>query len=111
MFTGKEIYDKRISLGWSAEDLATRLSTKEKTVSKENVFKWEQGTKPSHHETFKRIEEWLASDKEKPKDGKKKLGRISKPPIEKIPLNGVDFKAKYYDLLEKYTALLENIKR
>lgn len=95
MFTGKEIREKRESLRMSAATLAAILKT-----TKENVYKWEGGTKPSKHEDVISIESWL--------NGQPETIRES---------NGVDWKVKYeglqmehYELLKKYTALLEKMK-
>lgn len=88
MFTGKQIREKRESLKLSASMLAKILG-----VGKESIYKWEGGTKPSHHDMVVKIENWL-----------------NDVPQPKVIENGVDWQKKYYDLLEKYTALLEKMK-
>lgn len=92
MFTGKELRAKRESLRLSAAKLATILKT-----TKENIYKWEGGTKPSKHEDMINIENWMNGVPEIVKD----IPRAS---------NGIDWQKKYYDLLEKYTAVLEKMK-
>ena len=54
MFTGKQIRDKRKAEKLSAEALAMKLG-----VDKENLYKWEKGTKPSDPEDFIKISNWL----------------------------------------------------
>lgn len=107
MFTGKEIYEKRIKLGWSAQDLAKRLEAK---IS--NVYKWEQGMKPSDHDMVVKIQDWLKSEKEKTIKKKRTIGKHRQGVVKVNPIvetNGVDWKSKYYELLPKYVAALEKL--
>jgi transcriptional regulator with XRE-family HTH domain len=53
---GKRIKEKRKAERLSAEDLAVKLGTK-----KENIYKWEEGAKPSDPEIFSRLNGWLAN--------------------------------------------------
>lgn len=91
MFSGKQIRDKRKSLGLSAEKLSKILK-----VSRENIYKWEGGTLPRNPEEFMRVQSWLGDVPEEPKTK-----------TVKSESNGIDYKEKYYSLLEKYNALLE----
>lgn len=83
MFDGKQLREKRESLRLSAQQLATILKT-----TKENIYKWEGGTKPSKHEDMISIENWLNGSR----------------------VENNDWQKKYYDLVEKYIALLEKMK-
>lgn len=96
MFNGKQIREKRESLKLSAPKLAKMLNT-----TKENIYKWEGGTVPRSLEDLTNIENWLKSG-----TGPKKIEVVKVTPSS----NGTDWQKKYYDLLEKYTALLERMK-
>lgn len=54
MFTGADIRSKRKQLGLTVEELADLLK-----VSKDNLYKWEKGTRPTRPEDFLAIENWL----------------------------------------------------
>lgn len=84
MFDGKKLREKRESLRLSAAKLAKILGE-----SKESIYKWEGGTRPSSKEIEDKIEQWMNGV------------------TPKVSENNVDYKKKYYDILEKYTALLE----
>lgn len=51
---GELIKDKRKAERLSAEDLALKLGLK-----KENIYKWEKGSKPSDPEDYTKINAWL----------------------------------------------------
>ncbi len=54
MGLGLRIKEKRKKERLSAEDLALKLDLK-----KDNIYKWERGSKPSDPEDYKKIMEWL----------------------------------------------------
>lgn len=54
MFKGEDIKRKRKASRMSAEALATLLK-----VSKENIYKWEKGTRPNNAEDYLKVENWL----------------------------------------------------
>lgn len=82
---GKKLREKRESQRLSAADLAEIFG-----ATKENVYKWETGTKPMSKVMRKKVLDYIN---------------------DKVSVNGTvpyeDYKTKYYTLLEKYTALLE----
>lgn len=88
---GKAIREKREMLKLSAPQLAKLIG-----VTNGKIYKWEAGsTIPNTKADYNKITNWLNGVK-----------------VQKVikPSNGVpseDWKKKYYDLLEKYTALLE----
>lgn len=90
---GKAIREKREKLKLSAPQLAKLIG-----VTNGKIYKWEAGgTMPNTTADYKKITNWLNGTTVK---------------VQKVikPSNGVpseDWKKKYYDLLEKYTALLE----
>lgn len=51
---GDRIKEKRQQARLSAEDLALKLGLK-----KENIYKWERGSKPSDPEEYKKVTDWL----------------------------------------------------
>jgi transcriptional regulator with XRE-family HTH domain len=55
MFSGQEIRKKRKSLGLSAKALSAALE-----IKVENLYKWENGTKPTDPEDYIKIENWLS---------------------------------------------------
>lgn len=55
MFTGDQLKQKRKSAGLSAEALAKLLS-----VKKDNIYKWEKGTRPTDPEDFLKVSNWVA---------------------------------------------------
>jgi transcriptional regulator with XRE-family HTH domain len=59
MFTGEQIKKKRKSLGLSVIDLAKELN-----VNKENLYKWEKGTRPTDPEEYMKMESWLTGNLE-----------------------------------------------
>lgn len=107
MFTGKQIRDKRESLKLSAAKLAKLLNT-----TKENVYKWEGGTVPRTLEHETNIENWLKNGTVPKRRKKIESLNVKQVSVKQITpsSNGVDWQKKYYDLLEKYTALLEKMK-
>ncbi|MDE3249417.1 MAG: helix-turn-helix transcriptional regulator [Bacteroidota bacterium] len=58
MFTGDEIRAKRKALRLTAEALAEILG-----VNKDNIYKWEKGTRPNG-EDYVKVESWLSSKTE-----------------------------------------------
>lgn len=58
MIDGKDIKAKRKAFNWSAKKLAEVLN-----VNKDNIYKWEKGTKISDPEEYLRVQEWLKSGK------------------------------------------------
>lgn len=92
---GKAILKKRTDLELSASQLAELIG-----VTNGKIYKWEGGTKPQTEKDYKRITDWLNGVNVPAK--KKNTVQVIKPS------NGTeDYKKKYYELLEKYTALLE----
>lgn len=61
MEIGEKIKHKRIKERMSAQDLAIKLSLK-----KENIYKWESGSKPSDPEEFARVSAWLNNSESVP---------------------------------------------
>lgn len=94
-WTGAEFKAKRKLDGHSAEKLAKLLGT-----SKENVYKWEGTTKPQTKAMIKKVQDYINGVEPKQKAPKPTNGAVHKD----------DYKEKYYTLLEKYTALLEQTK-
>lgn len=82
---------KREKDGLSAEKLANILG-----ASKENIYKWESGTKPHSKGMDRKIQAYINGIKPEQMKVDKTNGAIKN-----------DYKEKYYTLLEKYTALLE----
>lgn len=98
---GKAIRQKRMNQALSASQLAKLIG-----VTDGKIYKWEEGTTPRTHGDYKKITNWLNGigpvvAQHKPVQVKK----VIKPTNGTVPSE--DFKKKYYDLLEKYTALLE----
>lgn len=88
---GHAIREKRMNERLSASQLAKKIG-----VTNGKIYKWEGGTRPQTVEDYKIITDWL-NDK------------VIKPSNGTVPSE--DYKKKYYDLLEKYIALLEKISR
>jgi transcriptional regulator with XRE-family HTH domain len=88
MFDGKKIKEKRSSLNWSASKLAKHLK-----VKAGNIYKWEQGIRPSDPEEFIKVQEWLNDSKESVKQFQ----------------NGSNYQEKYIALLEKQILILEDV--
>jgi len=88
MFDGKQIKEKRTSLKWSASKLARHLK-----VKAGNIYKWEQGIKPSNPEEFIKVQEWLNDSKQIVKDSK----------------DDSNYEKKYIALLEKQILILEDV--
>jgi transcriptional regulator with XRE-family HTH domain len=84
MFTGRDIREKRKREGLTVEALAERLS-----VSKENLYKWEKGTKITDPQSFLKLQEWLenvprSTFEEPARSYRQKLKEIkngAKPPV------------------------------
>lgn len=96
MWDAKQLKEKRAADKISASQLAELLG---RGASKENVYKWENGVvRPSSEGMSKKIQNYINGVKPKQKAPKPTNGAVHKD----------DFKEKYYTLLEKYTALLEN---
>jgi transcriptional regulator with XRE-family HTH domain len=88
MTLGERIKAKRKLERISAEDLAVKLGLK-----KENIYKWERGSKPSDPEDFHKINMWLQG-----------ITRSENVPHENI----LNSKTSDHD---KYVALLESTNR
>lgn len=91
--------EKREKDGLSAQQLANMLG-----ATKESIYKWESGTRPQSKGMNRKIQNYLNST----------IPVTDKTPRKKYEYsktNGTvhtgDYKEKYYTLLEKYTALLE----
>lgn len=100
MWDAKQLKEKREADGLSAEKLANILGT-----TKENIYKRESGTKPMQNGMYKKVEEYLNGVKPQPK----KILLSETNGTIKDYINQ-DYKEKYFVLLEKYTALLEQTK-
>lgn len=87
MWDAKQLKEKREADGLSAEKLANILGT-----TKENIYKWESGTKPMQNGMFQKVQDYI--------NGTQKSVKVNGTVKE-------DYKEKYFVLLEKYTALLE----
>jgi transcriptional regulator with XRE-family HTH domain len=86
-----QIRKKRKALRLSAEDLATLIG-----VNKENIYKWEKGTKPSNPEDYIKLMNWL------------------KGTLENIPKNDQEMEPSPMQLLagltEGFKAIAETMK-
>lgn len=92
MLLGDQIKSRRKAEKLSAEALAEKLR-----VSKDNIYKWEKGTKPSDPEDYVKIKAWLDS----------KLEEIPNIPIEK-PVNNFDYQQAYVEELKEKTEMLKD---
>lgn len=91
MWTGQQLRHTRESLELSAQDLGVILGT-----SRENIYKWEGGTKPRSKAQMAKVTKWL-------KDSMSTNGTV------KPAQDTSDYKEKYFSLLEKYNSLLEKL--
>lgn len=99
MWDAKQLKEKRAADRLSAEKLAKMLG-----ATKESIYKWESGTKPQSKGMNRKIQNYL--------NGAMPVNGAAETPRKKYTKsNGTvkenDFKEKYYNLLEKYTILLE----
>lgn len=95
MWDAKQLKEKRAADRLSAEKLAKLLGT-----TKENIYKWETGTKPMQNGMYKKVQDYIKGVQPEPKK--------TVLPETNGTVKENDFKEKYYNLLEKYTILLEN---
>jgi transcriptional regulator with XRE-family HTH domain len=106
MFTGEQIRIKRKQLGLSAQELADVLQ-----VKKDNVYKWEKGTRPTDPQEYQRLENWLSGKMENVPhetsivDFKKTLGELAEStPILQVVLNLSYVGKKNADSMDKMAA-------
>jgi predicted transcriptional regulator len=101
MIDGKKIREKRERLKWTAEKLADHLG-----VGRPNIYKWEEGVKPSDPEVYAKLKRWM-NRKEAPAESE--TMKVEDKPVKTVKSNGIaiDYKEKYFSLLEKYNSLLE----
>lgn len=99
MSLGQEIRLKRKSQGLSAEGLSNLLG-----ISKDKIYKWESGTKPSDAEELLKIQKWLAEKLENVPHESSKLEFNEEPPAYLT-----NYREKYIALLEKENAKKDEI--
>lgn len=98
MALGDDIKRKRKALGLSAEALARRIG-----VSKDNIYKWEKGTKPSDAKDYLKITRWLEGEIEI-------VPKTEKPGSENYQADRIkELEEKYIRKLEENEAWLKKI--